>query len=187
MGTKETQLTERIVAQAEHLAEHKDKPTKRRRIKRKRYTDQDKAAALAHLQSKGGVIPETARELSIPVNTLKGWATGRGLGPAVAEQYAVLKETLSAKLADLANQLIDAMPEKIEAASLRDVGATLANVIDKMRLLQEQPTAITETIDRRAMLERLIERTLHEFPDMTREEVIELIGEVRPEAMKLLS
>jgi len=60
-------------------------------------------------------------------------------------------------------------------------------VIDKMRLLREEPTAISESMDRRAMLERLIQRTMEQFPGMTREEVIDIIRDLKPEAIKLLS
>ena len=93
----------------------------------------------------------------------------------------------SSKLENIAHQLIDAIPETIPTASLKDLGATLSVVIDKMRLLREEPTAITESMDRRAMLEGLIERTMKEFSGMTREEVIDIIRDVKPEAIKFLS
>jgi len=35
-----------------------------------------------------------------------------------------------------------------------------------------------------ALIQKLIERTLKEFPGMTREEVLEIIRDVRPEAAK---
>jgi transposase-like protein len=186
MGIKETQLTERIVAQAKHLAEHKKKPTSSRRVKHNRYTDEDKAAALAHLQSKRGAATETAREMRVPVSTLKDWASGRYL-PPVLEKYGVVRDALAARLEEVAHRIIDVLPEKIEAAPVRDLSATLGLIIDKMRLLREEPTAITEaTPSAREMLERLIERTMHHFPGMSREEVIEAISQVRPEAIKLL-
>ena len=151
------------------------------------YADRDKAAALAHLQSGAGLIRPAARELGIPYQTLRGWAGGKHLGPKVAQEFGVVRDSLSAKLEDAANKMVDAMPEKIEGASLRDLGATLAQVIDKMRLLREEPTAITESINRREMLERLIRRTMEEFPGKTREDVIEAIRDVKPEAIKFLT
>jgi len=157
----------------------------KRRVRR--YTDRDKAAALAHLQSGPGIVDQAARELGIPNETLRGWAEGQHLGPKVAQEFGVVRDSLSAKLEDAANKMVDAMPGKIEGASLKDLSATLAQVIDKMRLLREEPTAITESINRRAMLERLIERTMEEFPGKTREEVIEAIRDVKPEAIKFLT
>jgi hypothetical protein len=56
-----------------------------------------------------------------------------------------------------------------------------------MKLLHEEPTVIAESVQRREMLERLIERTMEQFPGMSREEVIEIIRDVKPEAIKLLS
>ena len=74
-----------------------------------------------------------------------------------------------------------------EAASLKDVGATVAQLIDKMRLLNEQPPQITESLNRSEILVRLIERTMEEFPGTTREQVIHVIRDVKPEAIKFLS
>jgi hypothetical protein len=79
------------------------------------------------------------------------------------------------------------LPDKIDPASLVDLGATLGLMIDRMKLLREEPTVIRETVQRREMLERLIEQTLERFPGMSREEVIEIIRDVKPEAIKLLS
>ena len=52
-----------------------------RRVKHKLYRDDDKAAALAYLQSKGGSISEAAKEMGVPVSTMKRWASGQALGP----------------------------------------------------------------------------------------------------------
>jgi hypothetical protein len=187
MGTKEARLTERIVAQAERLAEQKSKPANGRRVKHNRNTDADEAAARAKLESKGGGATEAARKTGAPLSTLREWASGRRLGPAAHLKYGVVKETLAVRLEDLAHQMISAIPEKIEATSLKDLGAVLAQVIDKIRLLREEPTAITDSINRREMLERLIDRTMQEFPGMTREEVIEAIRDIEPRVIKFLS
>jgi len=149
-----------------------------------RYTDEDKAAALAYLQANGGAVNQTARELGIPLSTLKTWATGQFLGPKAVEIYRTMKESLSSKLEDVVHQMVDAMPEKIPEASLRDLGATVGVLVDKMRPLREEPTEITESLNRKDLLEHLIERTMEEFPGTTREEVIDIIRDVKPEAIK---
>jgi hypothetical protein len=186
METKEKQLSERIIAQARELAEQNKRPFNPRRVKHTRYTDADKAAALAHLQSKGCGITEAARDLGLPVATLKDWVSGKYLPSTTREKYGAIKEGMSARLEEIVYQVIDAIPERIPTASLRDLGAILAVAIDKMRLLRNEPTEITESMDRRAMLERLIERTMEEFPGITRERVIEVIRDVKPEAIKFL-
>jgi len=159
--------------------------TKPRKLRR--YSDRDKAAALAHLQSGPGVLNRAARELGIPNETLRGWAAGRHLSPEVVGEFGIVRDSLSAKLEVIAHQMVDAMPEKIPAASLKDLGIALGQVIDKMRLLREEPTAITESMNRRELLEALIERTMKQFPHMTREDVIDVIRRVKPEAIKFLS
>src|SRR5215471_1324944 len=159
----------------------------------RRYTDRDKAAALAHLRSGRGVLNEAARDLGIPYETLRGWAAGRHLSPEVAAEFGVVRDELSARI----DEVIDAMPEKIEGASLKEVGTVVAQLVDKLKLLWDGPATTTESVcseaaecesmDRRAMLERLIQRTMEQFPGMTREEVIDIIRDLKPEAIKLLS
>jgi hypothetical protein len=179
MEGKETELGNRIIAQAQGLAEMKKKPGAGSRVSYNRDTnamDADKAAALAHLQSN-----------RLPVTVMKRPASGEDLEPEAARKDDPVKEQLSARLEEIAHQLVDAIPEKIKAASLRDVGAALSLVIDKMRLLREEPTAITEEIPGpREMLELLIKRTMERFPGTTREQVIDVISDVRPEAIKFL-
>jgi len=195
MEIKKPRLSDRAIGLTEELGRNNPQPATTPRTKRRysvpktwhTYTDQDKAAALAYLQSKGWRIAEAARDLGVPKSTLQGWAAGEWLPPAVREKYGEIKESLSSKLENIAHQLIDAIPDTIPNASLKDLGAILAVVIDKMRLLREEPTAITESMDRRAMLEGLIERTMKEFSGMTREEVIDIIRDVKPEAIKFLS
>jgi transposase-like protein len=187
MEKKERQLGERIVRQTNLLAdEQRRAATRTPEVKRRNYTDEDKSAALEHLQSSGQTIKSAARELGIPRGTLTDWAGRKKIGPKLAEQFGAVKDTLSARLEQIAYQIVDAMPAKIEEASLRDLGVTLANVIDRMRLLREEPTAITESINRKEMLERLIRRTMEQFPGITRQEVIDIIRDVKPEAIKFL-
>jgi hypothetical protein len=132
-------------------------------------------------------VNEAARELGLPPETLRGWASGRHISAEVAREFGVVKEALSARIEEVIFDMIDSMPEKIEAASLKDVGATVAQLIDKMRLLNEQPPQITESLNRSEILVRLIERTMEEFPGTTREQVIHVIRDVKPEAIKFLS
>src|SRR6516225_2109495 len=100
----------------------KSEPKKRKArpfVNRRWYTDQDKAAALAHLQSSGGVIRRAARELGIAPMTLGCWSRGRGVGPNVARQFRVARDALSARLENVAHQVLDELPDKIEPAPLR--------------------------------------------------------------------
>jgi hypothetical protein len=99
----------------------------------------------------------------------------------------VARDALSARLENVAHQVLDELPDKIEPAPLRDLGTTLGLMIDRMKLLRKEPTVMTESVERREMLERLIEVTMERYPGMSREEVIDIIRDVKPEAIKLLS
>src|SRR5215472_2357339 len=187
MGKKERELRGKIVNEAERFKPKMKRGSRRRLADRRWYTDEDKAAALVYLQSRGGVINRAARELGIPVMTLSSWAAGNFIVPNVARQFRVVKARLSAKLENVAHQVLDELPDKIEEASLVDLGATLGLIIDRMKLMREGPTAISDIVHRREMLERLIQRTMEQFPGMSREEIIDIIRDVKPEAIKLLS
>lgn len=118
------------------------------RAKPKReYTDAERAEALAALASNGGNISRTAAQLKIPRMTLSTWA---GKGDDVSDELAALKEraqgNLASALEGVAWRLVGVMPEKLEAASLRDVATALGITVDKIQLLRGEPTAITEEV-----------------------------------------
>jgi len=71
---------------------------------------------------------------------------------------------------------------KIEFLSPQAAAALLL----KMKLLQ--PIESKSDFDQhQQVIERLIALTMQEYPDMSREEVIEAIGDVRPEALKYVA
>jgi len=102
---------------------------------RRSYSDEQKAVALAGLDADGGNVARTARQLGLPPKTLDQWAKG-GVGPGVAKLRHQKKEELADRLEAIARQLLDAMPGKIAAASLRTIAIALGIVIDKMVLLR---------------------------------------------------
>lgn len=111
---------------------------------RRRYSDDDRAAARAALAANGGNVERTARELGIPRGTLQRWANGQR-HPEAAASVSPKKGELADRLEAVAHALVDdlARPEKITGASLPQVATALGIAVDKMRLLREQPTAIT--------------------------------------------
>ena len=114
----------------------------RKRAEKRQYSDSDKATALAALDANGGNVSGTARQLSIPAKTIENWAKSRGVHPAVAKMGEVKKRELADKLEELAHQIIDAAPDKIEKAGLKDSMIAAGTAIDKMQLLRGKPTAI---------------------------------------------
>lgn len=113
----------------------------------RRYESDEQAAALAVLAVNGGNVSKTARELGIPRMTLRDWAAARKLWPSVdAERVEDAKRDLAEALERVAWQLLDAIPGKIEAASLAQVATGMGIAIDKARLIRGEPTVVSEDV-----------------------------------------
>ena len=112
------------------------------------YTDEEKAAALEALNLCGGNYAETERAIGVPAETVRLWAKGVSVSDAVYADYAAKKagratavvRALNARLADA---LFD--ETKIEAARYGELVTAYGVTFDKLRLVDEKPTAITES------------------------------------------
>lgn len=112
----------------------------------RRYSDEDRADALAALAANGGNVTGTARQLGVPRNTLLMWSRGDRHPEALAD--AIPKKLgLADRLDEVARLLVDAMPAKIAKASLAQLAVAAGIAIEKARLLRGQPTAIDERRD----------------------------------------
>lgn len=114
---------------------------------KRQYSDEDKAVALAALDTHHGCVREAAAFAGVPEATLADWRDGKGVSPAVGEIRAGIKRPLADRLEDIAHELADAIPERIPKASLMQVTTSLAIAVDKMRLLRNEATSINETRD----------------------------------------
>lgn len=122
---------------------------------KRQYTDEEKGEALAVLQSCNGNASEAADLLGIPRQTLQHWAKGEtnSAVPIIGQEK---KESLADKLEGIAYKLADAMPDKIEEATLQQIATSIGITIDKMRLLREEPTNISKSLaSPEARMERL--------------------------------
>ncbi len=100
--------------------------------KRKRqYSDADKATALVALDANDGNVKRTAIQLGIPHKTLDDWAKGRNQNPAVAELHTRKKGSLADKFENLAHLIVDAMPSKIDRATLSQCAVSSGIATDK--------------------------------------------------------
>src|SRR5262245_49394675 len=109
---------------------------------RRRYSDHEKAEALAMLAANAGNVAQTARQVNVPRQTLQHWPAGEGLSPAVPELEHEKKGGLADRLERLARCLVEDMPGKIGAANLRHCAVCLGVTIDKMLLLRDQPKGL---------------------------------------------
>jgi hypothetical protein len=105
-----------------------------------RYTDHQRAAALAALTANGGNLKRTSDELKIPRATLTGWAKN----PNLTELRQENELSLTDELERVAYALVRAIPDKIHEASLNHISVSLGIAIDKLRLLRGEATEVTE-------------------------------------------
>ena len=130
-----------------------------RKRKQRRYSDQERAEALAALAANNGNLSHTARQLGIPRATLEAWAKQKRHAEA-AENVAPEKEALADRLEILAGKLLDGVTEeKIAVSGPKELLTSLGIAVDKMQLLRGQPTSINDTTHR-ADLSRLSDEEL---------------------------
>lgn len=125
---------------------------------KRRYSDDDRAEALAILDLQGGNVSEASRLSGVPWQTLAEWRDGR-VSSSVPDIRERKKVALSERLEELAHQLIDAMPGKVGDANLRDTAISLGVAVDKALVLRGDPNSITKAIaagdPRQELLDRL--------------------------------
>jgi len=109
----------------------------------RRYSDADRAQALAVLDLNEGNMLRTAQQTGIPRATLQEWAAGR-VPDSMPELRQEAKKDLAVSFKDFAGRVIGlTTDEDIKAASLRDRFMAAGVAVDKYRLLTDQPTTIT--------------------------------------------
>lgn len=121
--------------------------------KKRRYSDEERAAALAALKANRGNLTLTARQVGVPLTTLRQWSTG-DRHPEATQMSIEKSRDMAQALQDLAWKLIDALPDKIEGATLNQTATALGISIDKARLLRDEPTQITKTDVTRRIADR---------------------------------
>lgn len=124
--------------------------------KRHRYSDEDRANALAALAANGGNVNLTARQLGIPETTLRQWSKGQRR-PEAAQMSEGKKEPLAERFEGIAYALLDHAGESLTDLNARDAIFSAAIAVDKMRLLREQPTAINKNDNAHSMSAELNE------------------------------
>ena len=122
---------------------------------KRQYSDEEKASALAALDANRGNVKATAQVLRIPASTLTRWRDGEGVVPAVADMREIKKADLADRLEDLAHLITDTMPNKLADADLQKLATSLGITIDKMRLLREQATSISQNLTDEQRVERV--------------------------------
>ena len=110
--------------------------------KRRRYTDDDRATALAVLDSNNGNLSRTSKETGISISTLRNWRDDPH--PDLAELGNQKRAALSDLWEEVARTYIG---RALNEAAVKDTGAQSAITVaaiatDKLQLLQGKPTEI---------------------------------------------
>lgn len=128
-----------------------------------RYDDETRAEAVTVLTAAGypdrkGALTQTSNQLGIPMETLRRWfyATSNPPPPKIVSKK---KAELADRLEEVAHQLLDAMPGKIEGASLQQIATAFGIAVDKRQLLTGDATDRIEVNDHyRERLAQLLSR-----------------------------
>lgn len=114
------------------------------------YTDVQRAEALAALKANGGNLSKTERETGIPRGTLLYWRK-HSENAAPIELQTQKSESLTTELKSVAFRLVQKLAARLEDddASVQQLATSLGIVVDKLQLLQGQPTERTAVIDER--------------------------------------
>lgn len=112
---------------------------------RRRYDDNFRASAVVALQAAGypetkGALAQIAKKLDVPVNTLKGWFTGKNNPPSAelrTEKKGELVEWITTEL----KAIFGTMNNVRDSASYKDLATAAGILIDKKQLLSGEPTS----------------------------------------------
>lgn len=113
---------------------------------RRNYSEDDRAVALAAYAANESNLDRTAKFTGIPRNTIRNWVNGGAINADTIQLSTVKKGLLADRLETVAHLLVDCIPDKIAEASLQMVATSLGIAVDKMQLLRNKPTTITDDL-----------------------------------------
>jgi len=115
---------------------------------RRKYSDREKAEALAVYDTCRGNLTEAARITGIPDSTLSCWVNGtNGMNDDIPNLRDFKKLDLADKLDTIAHQCAGLLPERLPDANVREIVGAMGQSIEKSQLLRGKPTEITETVN----------------------------------------
>src|SRR5262245_55450593 len=129
---------------------------------KRRYSDEERAAALACLDACGGNVAEASRRSGVPRITLHDWARGRTSAAAASVVRQDKKEELADVFERLARKLTGVADRESDTLNAKDATIAAGVAVDKMLLLRGEPTQVAKVIiaddERDAAVERLLAR-----------------------------
>jgi hypothetical protein len=111
---------------------------------KRRYSDLERAGALAALAANAGDVSKTARALGMPRKTLAHWAKEQVKGEALAKDCQEKKRDLADLFEDLARAILGVSLRQVDLLPIDKALVAAGIAVDKMLLLRGEPTAIYE-------------------------------------------
>jgi len=115
-----------------------------------RWSDEFRAMSVVMLEAEGypqrkGALMEVAKTLKVPKSTLSRWYTGKS-NPPPPETVTIKKEQIIAMLKGEIGAALNEMPKARPDADYRELATTIGILVDKLQLLEGEPTSRTEVI-----------------------------------------
>lgn len=135
--------------------------------KKCRYSDEERANAVAAVAANGGNVQGTAKQLGIPAMTLKHWVASEH-HPEATKNGELKKPILADQFEALAYKLVGVADGKAAALNAKDAVIAAGVAVDKMRLLRGQATTIAEH-DLSTLTDEQLDRIDRAYADATGE------------------
>ncbi len=111
-------------------------------VRKRSYSDREKATALAALDFHGGNLSAASKALGVPIKTLSDWRDGAAVNADVAE----FRNEEKANLVEMFEQVIVAgLRAKLETPEKLS-GVDIGIFTDKMNVLRGAPDSISKSI-----------------------------------------
>lgn len=110
------------------------------------YTNEQKEAALVALAANGDNYAKTAKDQNVTERQLRRWSKGDHVPPEMSENVRLIKTTLADRAEVIAGKLLGRVEATVDTATIMQAATTFAIMVDKMRLLREEPTSINASM-----------------------------------------
>ena len=119
-----------------------------------KYTEEQKAVALAYYAATGNNLTRTAKDCKLPKQTLHNWVNGGAVNATISRKSDIKKGVMADECERLAWKLLGGMDNelKVEEAALNTLSVAFGTLVDKMRLLRGESTQTLDVNDNRAAL-----------------------------------
>ena len=139
-----------------------------------RYTDEQKAAAVATYIEAGGA--EAARQHGMTSRAILNWAKAAGVSKertknleAASAMFTLEREAIRTKLVSRLDDMLTRMDTEASSADVKNYAISFGILLDKMRLELGEVTGRTETVEIGAAVSRVdqeIERLTRNLDDI---------------------